>query len=450
MEASVSQIYPNRGIGFFGRFALPRAPLLGRTYTFALCGALWLTFRCYIALGASLYEILVRLKADPQTYPAIHLTYSASQPLHVPVVLELPANGFRLRFDGLEQRLRLVEVLDFTKARLAYRNNELVRSSQSSVAGARPAAAAAATAAVSDTASSGNSTGGGGPLFRQVYNRLFGPTFPGEYVPPPPPPPPPPPTTTTSGGGAAGQNTQGTYILSYPGIAFSFPLQAWAWAPDKDFVSLLSSSAASPASALAVFSGTSWSEARQRLFSARSSPIPRSPVLAAGRTTNHHHHAGSDEIDLVKVHGDGQLELIRRSGKPVWIILGQTAPQDLVAELGPPDAIYRKNDRRLSIHGAPLSRRPFQEHGQWRRGRRRRRSSINEDDAIIEDTDQSSSQTTTSDDDDDDDENDDASVPEQEEEEEEGNRSQTGSELFYNYFRHGFDVFVSTPAAEPA
>lgn len=328
------------------------------------------------------------MKAQPQLYPSIQLMYSSSRPLTTPVVLCLPANGLRLRFDGPEQRLRLIEVLDFTKSRLGYKSNEIVKAQSTSAmpAGSRTSATS-------------------GPTFRHVYNRLFGPTFPGEYVPP----------------NSEAGDAQGAYILSYPGIAFTFPLQPRAWSPDKDFVSILSSTAAGPASAMAIFNGTSWSDAQQHLFSAPS-PIPRSPLLTA-RTD----YAGLDEIELVRVHGGGEIELMRRLGRSFWIHLGETTPQDLVTELGAPDAIYRKNDRRLSIHGAhPSGLVDVQE----------RRRISNSEDETTDDMGQSSSQTATDDSEDD-------GHPTTS-----GNHTHTTSEFFYNYFRHGFDVFVSTAGSQ--
>ncbi|KAI4122392.1 MAG: hypothetical protein LQ347_006512, partial [Umbilicaria vellea] len=221
-------------------------------------------------------------------------------------------NGIRLRFDGPDQRLRLIEVLDFTKTPLSYKNMDVVKLPEHA-----PSVAPGHILHEST-----------GPAFRHIYHRLIGPTFPGEYVPPP------------AGEGAS----EGTYILSYPGIAFSFPLQDSAWSPKIDFVSLLSSSAASPARSLAIFNGSSWQEARPSLFT-RVPLNPRSLALSGrGRESI------PDEIELVEVYGNGRTDMTRRSSPLFRMTLGQTTPQDLVAELGPPDAIYRKNDRRLSIH----------------------------------------------------------------------------------------------------
>ena len=119
--------------------------------------------------------------------------------------------------------------------------------------------------------------------------------------------------------------------------------------------------------------------------------------------------------------GGGRLELMRRSSPPIAITLSETTPQDLVADLGPPDAIYRKHDRRISIHakGNPASR-------------RRPSMSPGLDPHGMEDTDQSSIQSYTEESDFD---------PELEDD----RTDSSSDECFYNYFHHGFDILISTP-----
>jgi hypothetical protein len=285
----------------------------------------------------------------------------------------------------------LIEVLDFSKIQLTYKNKELVKAAQPSVHDLDP----------TPTPS--------GPTFRNVYHRLFGPSYPGEYNPP----------------SKEGSSSKGIYVLSYPGIAFSFPLQASAWSPDIDFVSLLSSNAASPATSMAIFQGPSWPEARSNLFT-RPPANPRSISL-----TNRGREATPDEIEEAILHGAGRIELTRRSSPSFWITLSETTPQDLVAELGPPDAIYRKSDRRISIHGA-----------QTRGGSKSARSTSRTNSASpgrygdLGDADQSSNQSYTDDSD---------------TEEPSTGPSTLNTECFYNYFHHGFDAFISfpTPSSPP-
>ena len=349
-------------------------------YTFALADSVLLV------LGASLHDILTRFKSQPHLYPTIDVSYSPTTPLAAPLILKLSHNGIRLLFDGPDQRLRLIEILDFTKTPLSYKNVDIVKITE-------PQDAYLASKPLSKST---------GPPFRHVYHKLFGPTFPGEYL---------PPTSEET-------LSAGTYILSYPGLAFSFPLQHSAWSEKVDFVSLLSSSAAFSAQSLAIFNGSSWKDARQDLYT-RPCIHPRSLAL-----TGRGREGSPDEIELVKICGAGLVEMIRRFSLPFRLMLGETTPQDLVAELGPPDAIYRKNDRRLSIH------------------KTRARSRSDQQTAFVgspgrfdglSDTDRSSAVTSADDSD--------------SEEALSGLNTtrELSSECFYNYFHHGFDVFVSYP-----
>ena len=334
-------------------------------------------------LGASLHDIITRLKAEPQRFPKLDLLFEPTAPVKEPVILNLTTNGIRLRFDGPQQRLRLIEVLDFTKNKLTYNDRDVLRRGAGNAA----------------SPSGGGSENLSGPTFRHIYHRLLGPTFPGEYIEPE----------------AGDEARMGLYVLSYPGIAFSFPISKSSWSPGKDVVSLLSSSASQPASSMAIFSGESWPDARDTLYTQNLEPLKTFAPLMKGRESV------ADEVGIVKIYGGGKLELVRPfSTSPVWIYLGETTPQELVAELGPPDAIYRKNDSRMAIHKLRTT------------SETRSRPDPNElrmqDDST--DTDQSSAHTATDDSEDD-----------------TGDGEAVGSvsgECFYNYFYHGFDVLIST------
>ena len=341
-------------------------------------------------LGATLHDVLTRVKAEPQRFPKIDVAHAPDRPVTQPVCVSLPQNGIRLRFDGPEQRLRLVEVTDFTKNHITFKDRDLVR----------PADAAAAATAPSSPALGGESTAG--PTFRHIYHRLLGPTYAGEFVP----------------SATAGQET-GIYVLSYPGVAFNFSLDASAYSPSKDFVALFSSSAHQVATSMAVFSGDSWADARQTLWTEALPSIKTTSVLPRGKDVY------PDEVSLIRLHGGGKIQLFRKwTSSSFWITLGQTTPQDLVVELGPPNAIYRKNDQKLVIH---QMRTPSNTRG------RTSATELGRPEELI-DTDQSSMNTAS------DDSDDDVAVDEQAP----GNPS---GECFYNYFYQGFDVLLSTPVA---
>ncbi|KAK2732509.1 hypothetical protein FQN57_002616 [Myotisia sp. PD_48] len=331
----------------------------------------------FLTLGASLHHVLTRLKSLPQLYPSLDLVYDSAKPVQEAVFIRLPVNGLRLRFDGPDQRLRLIEVLDFSKIPLVYKSHEVVKASKPADGQSSP-----------------------GPSFRHIYNRLFGPSYPGEYIP------------------AKLGDTRGTYLLSYPGVAFSFPLLHTAWSETRDFVSLMSSSSASAATSMVIFQGSSWTDARTNLFT-RPPQNPRSTVLLGKNKES-----VADEVDLMKVHEGGRIELMRRSSNPFWIILGETTPQDIVTELGPPDAIYRKSDQRILIHGSrdqptPNSHRtdmsPFQ-------GATHTEFDNPSEHALTDGSDEDTSPTVTQD------------------------PSSLADACFYNYFHHGFDILISAPS----
>jgi hypothetical protein len=334
------------------------------------------------ALGCSLHDILTTIKAEVQAFPHFQLYHDDLNPISTPIQLLLPENGMRLQFDGPDQRLRLIEVLDFAKAKLVYKDIDVFKPGDG----------------LGDM-----TVGPQGPRFRHIYDKLLGPTYGGEYVPP----------------RSEDPDAKGTYNLSYPGIAFNFKVQHSAYSPKKDFISLLSSSATGPATSMAVFHGESWQKARATLFTAMP-PNPRSTALAGSKGRE----GGPDEIELVKVHGEGRIELVRRSSPPFWIILSETTPQDLIMELGAPDSIYRKSDHRLSIHKERAAS-DASDHSP---------GGLTPDDLL--DSDHGSAIGTDNEDDWEDD--DEAALEAQE-------REVAAAEHFYNYYHHGFDILVSQP-----
>lgn len=321
--------------------------------------------------------MLTTIKAEVKAFPRFQLYHDDLRPVSSPIQLVLPDNGLRLQFDGPDQRLRLIEVLDFAKARLVYKDIEVFKPGDGH---------------------DGVLGGSSGPRFRHIYDKLLGPTYGGEYIPP----------------RSEEPNARGTYNLSYPGIAFNFPVQHSAYSPKKDFISLLSSTATGPATSMAVFSGESWQKARGTLFTANPAN-PRS--VAVGKAKE-----APDEIDLVKVHGEGRIELVRRASPPLWIILSETTPQDLIMELGAPDSIYRKSDHRLSIH----------------KDRRISDASDLSPGGLTPDDDSDHGSAIGTD-------NEDAWEDDEEAALEAQEREVAAAEHFYNYYHHGFDLLISQP-----
>lgn len=208
-------------------------------------------------------------------------------------------------------------------------------------------------------------------------------------------------------------------MLSYPGVAFNFSLPKSSYSPTKDVVSLLSASSSQVASSMTVFSGDSWAEARPMLWT-RVLPSVKS-MSALPRTKDVY----PDEVSLVRLKGSGSVDLVRKwTGSAFRVQLGETTPQELVMELGPPNAIYRKNDQKMVVHKMRAAS-----------GTRSRSDAadVGRPDDTPPDTDQASSINTGSDDSDEEEPVDDPTA---------GNPS---GECFYNYFYLGFDVLLSAP-----
>ncbi|KAF4466585.1 UPF0183 domain, partial [Fusarium albosuccineum] len=336
----------------------------------------------FLVLGATLHDVLTRLKAEPQRFPKIELLYSPDRPVTEPVGVELPANGVRLRFDGPEQRLRLIEATDFTKNHITFKERDLVKPMNGSSAPASPIP--------------GDSTSG--PTFRHVYHKLLGPTYAGEFIPP-----------------TAGQD-KGIYVLSYPGVAFNFSLNPSEYSPEKDVVSTFASASSQVATSMAIFSGDSWADARPTLWTEILPSIKSTTVIPRGKDVY------PDEISLIRMHGGGKIQLFRKwTSNSFWIDLGETTPQDLVMELGPPNAIYRKNDQKMVIH-------------KMRTASNTKARPVAADFSRPEeltDTDQSSL-------------HDGSDASDNEEAVDDQIGLNTTGECFYNYFYLGFDVLIST------
>ncbi|KAM0253410.1 hypothetical protein ACHAP5_000439 [Fusarium lateritium] len=336
----------------------------------------------FLVLGATLHDVLTRLKAEPQRFPKIELLYSPDRPVTEPVGVELPGNGMRLRFDGPEQRLRLIEVTDFTKNHITFKERDLVKPIAGSSSPGSPVP--------------GDSTSG--PTFRHIYHKLLGPTYAGEFIPPPSP------------------HDNGIYVLSYPGVAFNFSLNPSEYSPEKDVVSTFASASSQVATSMAVFSGDSWADARPTLWTEILPSIKSTTVIPRGKDVY------PDEISLVRLHGGGKIQLFRKwTSNSFWITLGETTPQDLLMELGPPNAIYRKNDQKMVIHKMRTASNTKARPDAADIGRP-------ED---LTDTDQSSMHDGS-----------DASDDEEAIDDQIGLNS--SGECFYNYFYLGFDILIST------
>lgn len=251
----------------------------------------------FFKLGASLRDVMATLRSCPASaFPKIQVVYSDLDPINYPVVLVLEENGLRLQFDGQEQYLRVIEILKYGKTRIIYKNTEL---------------------------------GKQGPVsFRHIYNKVFGPTYPGVYY-----------------------EKEGTYVLSYPGIAFTFeiPSDLSPFPQNNDeFIKYLSSSNAPSCSSTAIFKGHSWPEAKPDLFKPTNLiPDWRKEVLDENKIDVDHilttPNSSSKEIKLVFASHSENLQEFD-------VKIDETQMQDIIMNLGPPCERFFKQDSRLLIH----------------------------------------------------------------------------------------------------
>lgn len=219
-----------------------------------------------------LYDCLQFIKKHKTTFPLVNVIYSAQNPLTNYIVVDMPRVGLRLQFSGVSQKLMLIEVYDFTPANsipLEYNETALPR---------------------------------GNISLRAIYGgKLFGPTYAGEY-----------------------KKELEKYVLSYPGVAFSFgvdegTVEKMGLSDSQSFIKHLSST---DAVSMAIFKGPTWWDALSELNETEG---------------------GSNLISLRPQKG----EIDFPAGK---VTVGATTMQDIVALFGSPEEKFVRKDSALSIH----------------------------------------------------------------------------------------------------
>jgi len=78
-----------------------------------------------LSLSSSLYSTLSTLLQNKPTFPRLNISFNSANPLSNPIYIDLEANGLRLRFDGESQHLELIEVIEFGKVGLRYKDTNL-------------------------------------------------------------------------------------------------------------------------------------------------------------------------------------------------------------------------------------------------------------------------------------------------------------------------------------
>ncbi|CAH2350200.1 hypothetical protein CLIB1423_01S04764 [[Candida] railenensis] len=305
-----------------------------------------------IKLGDSLYTVVNKFQKYNHKMKII---YSDKKYLETPIIVKLPELGFRLIFENCgHQELILIEVIDFGFVKLSYNGftfNDIsyadegfmdvddidtdkadkgtvdndAQEDDDSVCG------------IQNLSLNGRLTGPPTtklPTLHQIYNKIFGPTYPGRLL-----------SDSTS------------YILSYPGISFKFTINSGQlldklpgltenavlsellnWDNPDDIT----------CRALSVFSGDSWddfyNDFKNFLLAGRKSSIPE------GSKPSSLHPKLIPEIDKLSVNLSTSTISVQRDAEVYTIKLGKTTQQEILNILGPPDDYFNKFDSRLLIH----------------------------------------------------------------------------------------------------
>lgn len=264
-----------------------------------------------LVLGNSLYNTITKLNELNQR---LKIAYSSENYLATPILVTLPDLGVRLMFESNDtQQLVLIEILNFDHMKLTYNGNLL-------------------NDILYSTPSNDELTSSSGldllkdrkqvmlPKLKEIYHKIFGPTFPGEL------------------------NLQKqTYTLSYPGIAFKFRLELRELVAklslltnENDILSKLTNwdkAHEIPCESVAIFKGDDYRSFFKLLQKAK---VPQMADLA---------------IEKVSVTlSDGTAKLKFKDQPPATITIGKLTQQDILRLLGPPDGYFNKYDSRLLIH----------------------------------------------------------------------------------------------------
>jgi hypothetical protein len=78
-----------------------------------------------LSLSTSLYATLNTLIMEKAIFPRLNISFDPLNPTSNPIFIDLEANGIRLRFDGESQHLQLIEITDFCKLGLLYKDTNI-------------------------------------------------------------------------------------------------------------------------------------------------------------------------------------------------------------------------------------------------------------------------------------------------------------------------------------
>ncbi|WPK26529.1 hypothetical protein PUMCH_003884 [Australozyma saopauloensis] len=279
----------------------------------------------FIALGELLYNSIKTLKEMGQP---LQIAYSAKKYLETPILVSLPNLGVRLMFSSTgHQKLLLVEILNFEFLKLKYKGSYL-----NDIIFAEPSDDELARLDSSESLRDYQKRKQVlKPTLKEVYNRIFGPTFPGVLD----------------------KNTR-TYLLSYPGVAFKFNLgldelldQLCEDENKNDLLAKLTNwhrPSDIQCMAVAIFKGDNYENFTSQL-------IQRAHSNEDSKKLGDATELSIEKLEVTLSTGTAEIHFHSHNKTPSAIIeIGKSTQQDILRILGPPDAYFNKFDSRLLIH----------------------------------------------------------------------------------------------------
>lgn len=306
-------------------------------------------------LGSMMYTIVNQLTKHEQK---IKIVYSESEYLDTPITVIVQDLGMRLIFENSnKQELILIEVLDFSKLRLLYNGlplNEILEQvrpasietngrvdSLALNTGRLPSSEADEKVLSADSSKENGVTEVETlvvpPNLGDIYNKFFGPTYPGRV-----------------------SKDYRRYILSYPGIAFKFSidldelvaqLKSLDNSNENNIISTLLNwrkQSDLRCISIAIFHGSSWDSFIKSLSSSKNfikTLAPRKPESPGPQIKSFIVNLKMGVIKIIF-----ETEKDRNEKSEYEIQIGQTTQQEVLNILGPPDDYFNKFDSRLLIH----------------------------------------------------------------------------------------------------
>ncbi|XP_071957563.1 phagosome assembly factor 1-like [Antedon mediterranea] len=254
-------------------------------------------------LGMPLMQAITILRRQCRIVKEVNVLYCDQDPLSLDLVLNLPQDGIKLRFDSRVQRLKIIEVCDLSKVKLKYCGNHF---SSSSVQ----------------------------PTIEKVY-ATFGATHPGIYDP-----------------------TNSLFTINFRGLSFHFPVPQQIKFETSAIHGLSSlpipKNGSIHVSKIFIFSGSTWNEAR---------PPPLPPCSFYGNTFCENVTAvvengltvGLELQLLVEASGFGKGMDSRKNDVNRVVRFGESC-QDVMTALGCPSKIFYKSEDKMRIHSRRFQR----------------------------------------------------------------------------------------------